>query len=64
MLYDYALRSQSFKRPEDRPPQFKSADGRWIRLDKGVAAANCRVTSRGRVRSETGCPAMQWISCT
>ena len=56
MLYDYGLRSKAYLRPEERPPQFKSADGRWIRVDKTIAAENRRVTNRGRVRNERVLP--------
>ena len=54
MLYDYSLRSNANARPDQRPLEFKSADGNWLRLDKSIAEEHYRVTNRGRVSSQRG----------
>ncbi|KAH9923629.1 exonuclease V [Fomitopsis serialis] len=48
LLYDYSLRSKAYLPPSQRPHGFRSADDKWIRIDKTNAEQSYRVTMRGR----------------
>ncbi|KDQ63099.1 hypothetical protein JAAARDRAFT_75646 [Jaapia argillacea MUCL 33604] len=46
--FDYGLRQKRFKKLEDRPTSFVSAQGRQISVDKKVAQQNDKVLQRGQ----------------
>jgi hypothetical protein len=49
--FDYGLRQKRFKKLEQRPASFTSAEGKKIVVEKKVAAKNDRIVKRGRVRT-------------
>lgn len=48
--FDYGLRQKRFKKLEDRPASFTSAQGKEIFVEKKVAAKNEIHITRGKVR--------------
>jgi exonuclease V len=51
--FDYGLRQKRFKKLEERPASFTSAEGKKIFVEKKVAAQNDRSLQRGKVCATT-----------
>lgn len=47
--FDYGLRQKRYKKLEDRPTSFVTAEGKTISVVQNVAAQNDRTVSRGKV---------------
>ncbi|KZT73323.1 hypothetical protein DAEQUDRAFT_762238 [Daedalea quercina L-15889] len=48
VLYDYSMRSKAYLPPRERAAGFRSADGKWIKVDKIAVEAHYRATTRGK----------------
>ncbi len=56
--FDYGLRQKRYKKLEDRPTSFVTAEGKTINVVQNVAAQNDRTVTRGKVGQNLRVP---WI---
>ncbi|CDO76100.1 hypothetical protein BN946_scf184649.g26 [Trametes cinnabarina] len=56
--FDYGLRQKRYRKLEDRPQSFMTAEGKVITVEQNVAAQNDRTVSRGKVGTLSHQPAV------